>query len=253
MSEMKVALQVYTIREHLGTLEGFAESMKKVREIGYEYVELAGVGPVDVEDQRRVCDEAGLTIIATHSGYGEFCDDLGGIIDKHEVLGAEYAIVPGLPGELRNAEGYAKVAAQMSEWANSLADVGLGLAYHNHSAEFENFDGRLAMDILFEDSDPKVNSELDTYWVQHGGASPVAWIRKLSGRVPLLHLKDFEIRDGKQLFAEVGEGNLDWPGILAAAGEAGTKWLAVEEDTCQRPSLESIAISFRNLHAMGMC
>jgi len=253
LAEMKVALQVYTIREHLGDAAGFTDAMKKVREIGYEYVELAGVGDVSLADQKRICDEAGLTIIASHTGYGAFAADLDAVIADHKLLAAEYAIVPGLPGELRNAEGYAQAAAAMTAWSETLAEAGIGLAYHNHDMEFEKFGGRLAMDILFQDSGPKVGSELDLYWVQHGGASPVAWIKRLAGRLPLLHLKDFEIRDGEQLFAEVGEGNLEWDAIFAAASEAGTKWLAVEEDRCTRPSMESIAISFRNLHAMGMC
>jgi len=254
LAEMKVALQVYTIREHLQDLAGFADAMKKVREIGYESVELAGAGrDVSLEDQKRVCDENGLAVIAMHTGYGAFCDDLDAVIANHKLLGAEYAILPGLPGELRNAEGYAKVAAQMTEWSEILDRASLGLAYHNHDMEFEKFDGRLAMDILFEDAGPKVGSELDLYWVQHGGASPVTWITKLAGRVPLLHLKDYAIIDRQPTFAEVGEGNLEWNAIFAAAREAGTKWLAVEEDTCTRPSMESVAISFRNLHGMGLC
>jgi sugar phosphate isomerase/epimerase len=51
---------------------------------------------------------------------------------------------------------------------------------------------------------------------------------------------------------EVGEGNLDWPAILDAAREAGTEWYLVEQDTCQRDPFESLAISFRNLKAMGL-
>jgi len=51
--------------------------------------------------------------------------------------------------------------------------------------------------------------------------------------------------------AEVGEGNLDWPDILAAAREAGTEWYIVEQDTCQRDPFESLAISLRNLRDMG--
>jgi len=253
MADMKVALQVYTIREHLADLDGFADAMKKVRQIGYRYVELAGVGAVSCEDQKKVCDDNGLTIIAAHTPYRAFVEDLDAVATDHKLLGTEFAVIPGLPTELRTAEGYAKVAEQMSDWADRLAEQGLGLAYHNHHLEFQKFGDRLGMDILFEDSSPSVGSELDTYWVQYGGASPVVWIRKLSGRVPLLHLKDYAIIEHEPTFAEVGEGNLEWSDIFAAAEDAGTRYLAVEEDRCTRPSMESIAISFRNLQAMGMC
>ena len=141
----------------------------------------------------------------------------------------------------------------MGEWAEKLAEVGLGFAYHNHHMEFQKFDGRFAMDILFDGTSPKLTSELDVYWVQYGGASPVAWIDKLAGRLQLLHCKDYAIIEHDPTFAEVGEGNLEWPAIFAAAAKAGTEYLIVEEDTCTRPCMESVAISFKNLQAFGMC
>jgi sugar phosphate isomerase/epimerase len=228
--------------------------MKQVRKIGYEYVELAGVGPFPLEEQKRICDGEGLTVIATHAGYGAFRDNMGQVIDNHKLLGAEYAILPGLPRELHCAEGYRKVAREMTGFARKLAKAGIGFAYHNHSTEFQRCGNVLGMDILFGKSDPKlVGSELDTYWVQHGGANTVTWIAKLAGRVPLLHLKDMANIGGQQVMMPVGEGNLEWPAIFSAAKKAGTKWLAVEEDVCQRPCLESVAISFKNLRKMGMC
>lgn len=56
----------------------------------------------------------------------------------------------------------------------------------------------------------------------------------------------------QQVMAEVGEGNLNWPGILAACKEAGVKWYCVEQDKCQRDPFESLAISLRNLKEMGL-
>ncbi|MFO7899807.1 MAG: sugar phosphate isomerase/epimerase [Planctomycetota bacterium] len=253
MADMTVALQVYTIREHLQTLDGFAESMEAVREIGYEHVELAGVGPIDLEDQRKVCDDNGLTVIASHTPYPEFRDAIDAVIEKHKLLGAEFAVLPSLPADFRNADGYERMAEEASGFAETLDEAGLGFAYHNHDFEFEKYGDRLGLEILFDESDERVGSELDLYWVQHGGASPVAWIRRLRGRLPLLHLKDFEIRDGEQLFAEVGEGNLEWDQIFDTARGAGTAYLAVEEDRCTRPSMESVELSFRNLRAMGLC
>ncbi len=254
MSEMKVGLQLYTIRDHLKTLEGFAEAMKKVADIGYRYVELAGVGPIDLEDQKQVCDDNGLSIVATHTRYTEFRDAMEAVIDKHKLLGAEYAAIPALPSDFRNADGYERFGREATDFAQQLDEAGLGFAYHNHNFEFEKYGDRLGLEILAEESDPDlVGIELDLFWVQHGGASPVAWMRRLSGRIQMVHLKDFEIYDGEQLDAEVGEGNFEWDDIFDAAREAGTRYLIVEQDFCRRPSLESVEISFKNLQAMGMC
>jgi len=52
--------------------------------------------------------------------------------------------------------------------------------------------------------------------------------------------------------AEVGEGNLNWPAILDACRSSGTEIYAVEQDICQRDPFESLAVSYRNLQAMGL-
>ena len=64
--------------------------------------------------------------------------------------------------------------------------------------------------------------EIDTYWIQHGGGDPAAWIEKVAGRIPCVHLKDMAMgADGQQLMAEVGEGNLNWAAIWGRAGRRG--------------------------------
>ena len=52
--------------------------------------------------------------------------------------------------------------------------------------------------------------------------------------------------------AEIGEGNMNWPGIVAACESAGSQWYVVEQDTCAGDPFDSIAISFRNMTAMGL-
>ena len=115
------------------------------------------------------------------------------------------------------------------------------------------FGGRSGLEILAEDSDPALLMELDTYWVAHGGGDPCEWIRRLAGRVPFIHVKDMVIdAEGKQAFAEVGQGNLNWPGIVDAARAAGTRWYIVEQDRCPGPPVESLKISLENLNAWGV-
>lgn len=248
-----IAAQLYTVREFTQTPEDIIETMKKVAAAGYEVVELSALCPMDPQEVRNICDGEGLTICSTHIPYEQMRDEPEKIVEEHKILGCEYPAIGGLPGEYRNAVGFAKFAKEASQVAARLAEGGLTFGYHNHSFELEKFGDRTGLHILLEDSDPRYFTfEIDTYWIQHGGASPVAWINKLQGRLPLLHLKDMTIRDGEQIMAEVGEGNLDWPGILAAAKDAGVVWYIVEQDTCERDPFESLKISLDNLKAMGL-
>ena len=58
------------------------------------------------------------------------------------------------------------------------------------------------------------------------------YIRRLSGRIDILHLKDYCVKNGQALFASVGDGNLYWDGIIAEAENAGVKHYVVEQDDC---------------------
>jgi len=249
----QIAAQLYTLREFTKTPADIARTLKKVAAIGYKSVQLSGLGPIDPAELKKIADGEGLSICATHTAYEKMRDEPGKVIEEHYVYQCKYTAVGGIPNAYRNAGGFVRFAKEASRVGKRLAEAGLTFGYHNHSFELEKFGGRTGLQILYEESDPAYfKAEIDTYWIQHGGGDPAAWIEKLSGRVPLLHLKDMTMRGSEQLMAEVGEGNLNWPRILSAAKAAGVEWYIVEQDTCQRDPFESLAISLKNLKAMGI-
>lgn len=248
-----IAAQLYTLRAYLKTPEDIARSMKKVREIGYEAVQLSGLGPIDASELKKITDGEGLTVCATHVSFEQLQNEFEQVIEEHKILDCDYLAVGMMPQEYQNAEGYVKFAKDATAVAKKLYAAGIVFGYHNHSFELQKYNDKTGLEILYEESDPQfVTAELDTYWLQNGGADPIAWIRKLAGRVPVIHFKDMTIIDAEQAMAEVGEGNLNWPGILEACQESGVKWHVVEQDHCQRDPFESLAISLRNLKQMGL-
>jgi len=230
--------------------------MKRVREIGYEAVQVSGIGKdIDWADVRRICDDNGIEVAATHVSFESLRDETDRMIEQHEIIGCKYPAIGGLPNEFRgSAEGYATFAKQANEVGRKLAAAGMAFGYHNHSFELEKYGDRTGLQIIYEESDPKyVTGEIDTYWVQHGGGDPAAWIRMLKGRMFLVHFKDFRIVSGEQRFAEVGEGNLNWPNILEACKTTGVEWYIVEQDNCyDRDPFDSLKISFDNMRAWGL-
>jgi sugar phosphate isomerase/epimerase len=112
--------------------------------------------------------------------------------------------------------------------------------------EFRKVDGRLVLDVLYSETDPNnLQGEIDTYWVQYGGGNPVEWCAKLSGRLPLLHLKDYRISaEHTPEFAEIGYGNLNWTEIVKTAEASGCEWFIIEQDTCPGDPFDSLKMSF---------
>ena len=243
-----IAAQLYTVRDRLQESAAVGDVLGRLRQIGYEAVEVAGLGPGVPEHFDVDLRRAGLVACAAHESLETLQQDLAAVVARCRAWGCRYIVVPSLPTSYQSAPGLNRFVAEAAELAEQLRPHQLRLAYHNHSFELERWSGKTGLEALFELAPREVlSAELDTYWLQHGGASPSAWIRKLAGRVPLVHLKDMAVVDGQVVQGEVGEGNLDWPAILSACREAGTEWLVVEQDESARDPVESLSISYQNL------
>ncbi len=247
-----IAAQLYTVRDFTKTPKDIAATMKKVKQIGYEAVQLSALGPIDGKELKNILDGEGLTVCATHVDYFRMRDETESVVEEHKILECEHPAIGGMPAEYRKGiEGFKRFAKEASGVAAKLKEADLTFSYHNHSFELEKFDGEIALEVLFEESDARLfNAEIDTYWIQHGGGDPAEWIRRMKGRIPLVHFKDMGISGGKQVMAEVGEGNLNWDAILEACKSSGVSWYIVEQDTCQRDPFESLSISLNNLKKM---
>lgn len=257
MGELKIAAQLYTVREFMTTPEGIADTFRKVKEIGYDAVQVSGIGYIDLEKAelvRRAAEEQGLEICATHVSFDQLEREMDWVIEFHRMWNCRYVGLGSMPDHYRTSrEGYVGFAKTTSGFGKVLNENGLRFIYHNHNFEFHKFDGMAGMEILLSETDPECfDFEMDTYWVQAGGADPTEWIRRLKGRMDVIHFKDMVMYQGSQAMAEVGEGNLNWPSIISACRETGVKWAAVEQDICMRDPFESLKISFDNLKKMGL-
>jgi len=196
-----------------------------------------------------------LKIAATHIGWPSFLNELDDVIARHKLWKCSHPAIGGLGEEYRSVDGPKRFLDELAPVAEKLAAEGMDFSYHNHNHELRRFGDKTWLAMLYEQAPPSMlKAEIDTYWIQCGGGSPAAWVRKCAGRQPLLHLKDMTVGpDREQRMAEIGEGNLDWPAILAAAAAGGVDWYLVEQDNCyDRDPFDSLAISYRNLKQMGL-
>lgn len=250
MNRSTIAAQLYTVREFTKTAEDLRDTLRKVREIGYESVQVSAIGPIEPERVKQYADEAGLSICATHTPYDRLKNDLDRVIAEHRLWNCRYVGLGSMPAGFRSsAAGYASFAREAGEIAAKLSESGLQFVYHNHKFEFERFDGRrTGMDILLEETVAgQFGFELDLFWVHAGGADAVDWVRKVKGRMAVVHLKDMAIVGDAQATAEIGEGNMNYGALIEACRGIGVEWYVVEQDHCRRDPFESLAISYRNL------
>lgn len=251
MQHSNIAVQMYTFRDFTQTPEGLRTTFQKLSAMGYTATQVSGIGPIDPAQVKEYADESGLKICATHIPWDRLENDLDALAQQHQLWDCKYVGLGALPDSYRTSkEGYRTFAKQASEISLRLKEqYGLQFIYHNHDFEFERLDGVTGMDILLNESNPQsFGFELDLYWVQAGGADPIEWTRKVEGRMQVVHLKDMAIVDKDQTFAELGEGNMNYKGIIDACRETDVEWYVVEQDVCRRDPFESVSISLDYLH-----
>ena len=254
MAQYQLGAQLYTVRETLKNTADMRTSLKKVAEMGYHAVQLSGHSGLSPGDLADALEENGLTASATHTAWDRCLKDLDSVIKEHKMWKCPHVGIGSLPADYRNRGGIDRFLEELTPIARSLAAEGMDFSYHNHSQELAKVDGRTWLETLYERANPALlKAEIDVYWIQHGGGDPAEWIRKLSGRQSLIHLKDMIVTPERvQRFAAIGQGNLNWPRILQEAKNAGVEWYLVEQDDCYGADpFECLSDSYNFLKNMG--
>ena len=257
---LPVMLQLYNVREDLK--KDFDGTLMQIAEMGYKYVELAIYAHTDThigesygktaDEVKASLDKAGLKTVSAHVPIKGMLEDPESVISFHIDVGCKFIAIPSLrPEDFTPGPNYDGIKKTVSLLGEEVKKRGGLLLYHNHDFEFVDYNGKLILDDFY-DSIPSdlLQAQMDTCWVRVGGVNPVEYLPKYSGRLPIVHLKDFDpskggtIKSEKELMEEakkakaarefpfraVGHGIQDIPAIIKASEQAGAKWLVVEQD-----------------------
>jgi sugar phosphate isomerase/epimerase len=227
-------------------------TLKALREMGLNYVECSGTYGLSAEEIRKALDDLGLKCSGTHSGLDQYEGDVEAVIELNNTLGSNFSALAWVGKEIYEP-GWDKFAARLETIGRDIKAAGLVFGYHNHDFEFQLQNGKPGLDILFENADPSlVSSQLDVYWVAYGGKDPAEYIKKLKGRIPQVHYKDGKLGEGKPHYLPVGQGDLDWDGIMAACNDSGVEFASIELDSSPGDPLDAVRKSVEFLRSKGI-
>ncbi len=242
-----IAVQLYSVRDALQ--QDFAGTIERVAAMGYAAVETAGFPGTTPQDAAALFNRLGLKVPSAHIAL-PLGDQRTEVLETMAALGAKYLVCAYLPPEqFATADDIRRSSDRLNE-ANAVArENGLTLLYHNHWWEYTQADFGLPYRVMLEHLEPTVGFELDAYWAKVGGCDPVAVLRELGARVPLLHVKDGPATQNDPMTA-VGDGVLDYTSIIPAAEHA--EYQVVELDRCATDMLEAVEKSYRYLTEKGL-
>lgn len=252
---MKIGLQLYTLRHQCETPEALEESLRKVSEIGYRYVQVSGIKDYDPKQLKKLLRKYNLKCVLTHIPPEELQGDPDALCKKHDVLNCDYVGLGMYKFESENSIG--EFLNTYLPVANALKKDGKLFMYHNHCGEFQKFNGKTVFDSLLEAIPADVMGfTYDTYWAQVGGVNPAEFLLKLKGRAPVIHLKDYGweaagTKDGLRM-KPLGEGNINFDEVFKAAKKAGVRYMLVEQDQCyDEDPFDCIKRSYEFLKSKG--
>ncbi len=257
-----VGIQLYTIRDAMAA--DVAGTLKKVSDIGYKNLELAGYadgkfyGFAPAEFKKMVND-LGMEVLSSHAAVestGITPETAKVMADAHAEVGVKYCVQPWVNDQDRTIDTYKKMIADWNEVGRIMKGVGIQFAYHNHNFEFATLDGIVPYyDIFMPEMDADlITMELDLFWASKAGQDPIAMFNKYPGRFQLLHFKDMKTKQEpffdviKDDVCSVGEGVIDFKNILTAKEVAGAKYIFVEDDNQGNGKpFEAIETSINNI------
>lgn len=270
----KIGVQASTVVDSFKN-DGVYETFKKLNDIGYKSVEVSQVetSKENIDEIIRALKDFDMEVAAMSAAVepqfegGESLEtDYDKIVADCKAVGTDLLRIGMLPfDKMANLEKAVEFAKKANDFAIKLKDEGIKLYYHNHHIEFVKYDGKYLMEIIAENA-PELGFELDVHWVQKGGENPVNILKKYSGKVELVHLKDYEVMplteddlklmqtdvnafrqsfDNRARFAPLGQGSLPLKEIADQAIESGCRYLLVEQDLSYgRDPFDELKISY---------
>jgi sugar phosphate isomerase/epimerase len=258
-----IGLQLYTIRDAMA--KDVSGSLKRVSDIGYKYLELAGYADgkfygYEPAEFKKMVEDLGMEILSSHTqveAEGITLENAKKMTEDHAKLGVKYCVQPWVVEEARTTiASYQKMVAEWNKVGGIMKEHGIQFGYHNHNFEFDRVEGKVPYyDVFMVEADRDlITMEIDIFWVSKAGQNPVDMFNKYPGRFELFHMKDMFTREepffhtNTSDFAPVGEGVIDFNTILAAKNVAGMKYMIVEQDSTKdgRP-FDAIQTSMNNL------
>lgn len=236
-----IGMQAYTYRASFP--KNVAATLDTLKMLGVTELEGGAARGTTPEEFKKMCDERGIKIPATGGGYEQLVKDPAAAAKTAKLLGATYLMCAWIPHKVKGGFTYEEAKKAVEDFnmiGKVLKENGITFCYHNHGYEFQPYEGGTLFDYIVKNTNPEyVSFEIDILWAFHGGAEPVALLKKYGNRFKLVHLKDLrkgvkgDLTGGTPLVNDVvlGTGQVDVAGVIREAKKIGIKHYFIEDES----------------------
>ncbi|MBQ7543150.1 MAG: sugar phosphate isomerase/epimerase [Clostridia bacterium] len=235
MQKPKMAIQLYTLRDHIKTAEDFDSTLSRLQNMGVRDVQISAIGDIPAETQRDILQKHGMQVCVTHKSFDWMLEAPQDVIEHHRIIGCSAIGIGAAPNDARYNTRTVRAFIEKAQRVGKLfRESGMQFHYHNHAFEFHRLDDHMGcmMDLLLNETDPELFWFIpDLAWIRYGGQDPAEFLYKMRGRVKVVHFKDYVFdKDGYRKFVSLGRGVVDLKACYQAVCELGIPFIAYEQD-----------------------
>ena len=253
---IKVGIQSFTIRDYCKTIEDIDKTLAELASWGVEDIQISGIGKVDWNELADTVKKYNMNVCVTHTPFERMMKETDAVIDEHLKLGCDCLGIGAMPGEYeKTEEGVDKFIADLIPVAKRMRERGVHLAYHNHDFDLKFYGEKSILDRMLELDADLLWFVPDVAWLQIAGEKPAEYLKKMQGRVKVLHFKDYNpVEDGEHpwAFTELGKGVVNFPELYEVAKEMGIPYIMFEQDNNWTvDAMQSSKESFEYMKKLG--
>ncbi|WP_422079358.1 sugar phosphate isomerase/epimerase family protein [Ulvibacterium sp.] len=255
VSAQEVGLQLYSLRNQFK--EDVPRTLKIIKGWGITKIEGGGTYGLSMEDFKKMLTENNLDVVSVGAGFGDLENNVDKVIENARAFDAKYVMCAWVPHDdnkwdLEETEHASKV---FNKAGKKLKEHGLILAYHPHGYEFRPWKDGTLFDYMAQNA-TDYTFELDVFWAHHGGADPLALMKKYPDKFTLMHLKDMEhgVKGNNTGHEDVetnvilGQGQVNIAGTVAEAKKLGIEYMFIEDESSR--VVEQVPASLKYLKSL---
>lgn len=246
---VSIAFQLYTLRgEFARDVPG---TLKKLGQLGYKAVEFWGYGGTpkvyqeySAAELRKMLDGSGLKCCGMHLELKALAkENLARTMENNHLLGSQFLTVAAAKEKMQSETGIAELAKFLSQTAAVCQREKFTVGYHAHPFDFEKIQGRFAWELLFSQTDPAVNIQMDVGNCLAGNGDPIAMLKEFPGRTRSIHIKEHQDKTfDSDFYKEV---------FRLCETRSKTQWYIVEMGGADGNGFEVPQAALEKLHRLG--
>jgi len=234
----EVGIQLYSLRNQFKV--DVSNTLGLINEWGITKIEGGGTYNMSMSDFKALLIDNELEMVSVGAEFGDLENDIEKVVKNAKDFGAKYVMCAWVPHDDNkwDLEETQHATNVFNKAGKIFAENGLTLAYHPHGYEFRPYEDGTLFDYMAKNA-TNFKFELDVFWAQHGGADPLALMKKYPKKFVLLHLKDLEKgivgnntgHEEDDTNVVLGTGQIDIAGIVEEAKKLGIEYMFIEDES----------------------